>query len=468
MKVLIAYCYSLPHVGGIWTYVEELKRSLEKKGHSVSILAADQNEKNYYLLDSDQSVRIATISDMVKKVVHNYYEKHWNEPKSWLLSKETFRYNFELAAAYFGLEQYDLIHTHDSESTRAISRVKPKHIPLISTFHCSNTRETFVLQERAPRTFKWKYVAAEESLAVKAADRLIVPSNWLKSTLVDDYHPTKERIHVIPHGIDIELFKQRMKQPPPLERRDGLFHIVCVARLAREKGHELLLKALAKLAKERKDWVCWLVGDGYMRKKLIEQRNRLQLQQQVMFVGAQENVPSILKQADMFVLPSFLETLGFAVMEAQLAGLPIAVTNAGGMPEVVTHMETGLLSPVAASGPLYRNIKQIMDDHDLANRLSGKAQRWGREQWPIELMVRRTLELYQQTLEAGANQQTESYTAPKAKRSVSQAKPFVSVYKRYAKKAKQPEVWKAILASLPRDYTIPDMQLVREISRHAR
>lgn len=453
MKVLIAYCYTLPHVGGLWTYVRELKQALEKKRHSVSILAADAKAQKYYLLDTDGAVRIRTISDVVKKIVEQYYQKHWPKLDQWIINHEVFRYSFELAASYLGLEQYDVIHAQDAESTRAISRVKPKNTPLIGTFHCSNTRETFALQTRAPGSLRWKYVSVDEALAVEAADSLIVPSQWLKTTLLNDYHPDEKKICVIPHGIDIHQFRERMKQPSQLTRKDNTIHIACVARLAREKGHVHLLNALATLKKVRTDWVCWLVGDGYLRSKLIEHRNRLHLQDHVLFVGKQNNVPSLLKQVDIFVLPSLLETLGYAAMEAQLAGKAVVVSDACGLPEVVTHMETGLISPAGKSEPLFQQLKALMEDPLLMKRLSKNAQRWGNAQWPIAFMGQRTQEVYRRTVE---NQ------APRSK----PLRPFSQLLEKYSKGSKQPHVWQRIAASLPSDYTIPDRRLVRGIADH--
>lgn len=468
MKVLIAYCYGLPHVGGLWTYVHELRQALEKKGHSVSILAADSRTQTYYLLGTDQSVRIRSFSGVVKSIVDQYFQNHRPKLDSWLINREIFRYSFELAAAYFGLAHYDVIHTQDAESTQAISRVKPPATPLISTFHCSHTRETFVAQTRAPGTLRWNYVAMEEALAVAAADSLIVPSHWLKTILQGDYHPEKDHIQVIPHGIDTSILRKRMREPSPIERKDGLTHIVCVARLVPEKGHRHLLKALAHLNKKRQDWVCWLVGDGYLRKSLIQLRDRLQLQEQVIFAGAQENVPSILAKADIFVLPSMLETLGYAVMEAQLAGKPVVVTDAGGLSEVVSHRETGLVVPAGQSKPLFHNLQLLMENRSLASRIATKAKRWALRQWTIDNMLSRTLRIYRKTIGSESERERGIEQRVLLHGSRNAIKPFPQLFsQRYASKVEDPELWRTVLSALPDTYTIPDREMVKGLVAYA-
>ncbi|MGO0059266.1 glycosyltransferase family 4 protein [Brevibacillus fluminis] len=463
MRVLIAYCYSLPHVGGLWTYVHELRQALEKKGHSVAILGADARNQHYYLLGTDQTVRTRSFSSVVKPIVEQYYKKRRPKLDSWILNREIFRYSFELAAAYFGLQQYDIIHTQDAESTRAIWRVKPAKTPLISTFHCSHTRETFVAQTKAPGTMRWRYVAVEEKLAVNAADNLIVPSNWLHSIIQADYHPEKNHIRVIPHGIDAAMLRARMAAPSPLERKEGIAAIVCVARLVPEKGHRYLFEALAQLKKVRQDWVCWLVGDGYLRRTLTEMRDRVGLQEQVVFAGSQENVPSILAQADIFVLPSMLETLGYAAMEAQLAGKAVIVTDAGGLGEVVQHMQTGMVVPTGQIAPLSASLLRLLDDRKLARRLGANARRWARKQWPVENMLGQTMDVYRNAFDQvkrAAGSESEGMVFGNQP-----IKPFARLFaKRYANKVEDMPLWKAAIASLPDGYAIPDGEIAKRLT----
>jgi glycosyltransferase involved in cell wall biosynthesis len=148
--------------------------------------------------------------------------------------------------------------------------------------------------------------------------------------------------------------------------------IACAARLSEEKGHKYLLEALAKLKQERNDWVCWLMGDGKLREELEQQTKELNLEQQVLFMGKQQNVPALLKMVDICVLPSIQDNLPFAVMEAQLAGKPMIVTDAGGLPEMVQHQVNGLVAKAGDSESIYQNIKVMMDNKTPAGQTQQK------------------------------------------------------------------------------------------------
>ena len=95
----------------------------------------------------------------------------------------------------------------------------------------------------------------------------------------------------------------------------------------------------------------------------------LHLERHVIFLGMQKNVPCHFKQANICVLPSLQEAFGYAIMEAQIAGRPVVVTDAGGLTEVVIHGQTGLISQKGNTDSLYRNIRQLMENESLRNTM---------------------------------------------------------------------------------------------------
>jgi glycosyltransferase involved in cell wall biosynthesis len=118
--------------------------------------------------------------------------------------------------------------------------------------------------------------------------------------------------------------------------------------LTPKKGHEHLLRALA-LVRER-GIACSLVlaGDGAERERLEHLRDELGLAGQVQFLGAVSNVADVLAAVDVFVLPSVIEGLPLALLEAMLAGKAVIATSVGGVPEVVRAGVNGLLVPPAS------------------------------------------------------------------------------------------------------------------------
>lgn len=118
--------------------------------------------------------------------------------------------------------------------------------------------------------------------------------------------------------------------------------IITVGRLSREKGHELLLAAFAKL--KDKSWFLDIVGDGPKRKSLEEQANKLGITEKVVFHGHQKHFEELLGRASIFVLPSYYEGFPNALLEAM--SVPLAVISSdcvAGPNEIITHGVDGLL-----------------------------------------------------------------------------------------------------------------------------
>ncbi|MED4206770.1 glycosyltransferase family 4 protein [Neobacillus mesonae] len=407
MKILIASFWPLPQTGGIWSYVKELRQGLIQMGHKVDILSNHQTWKKYYLLNTNQVLHKEYIKDYVTNVITPQY--HFiNKDAAAIINQEAERYSFELAASFFDLQKYDLIHTQDIISARALSRVKPKDVPLLTTIHGCRLTEYLIHVRKADSESDFikmkqsifsRYLALEENLGIISSDLTIVPSNWLKNVLIKEYSVSDQQISVIPYGIDINQFIQKMEQPSRIPSFSGNYVIGCIARLDRVKGHITLLEALAKLKQERSDWVCWLIGEGSLRRELKLKTKQLGLQHHILFLGNQSDIPSILKQMDIFVLPSLQDNYPFALMEAMASGKPVVVTDAGGMPEMVTDNKTGLISPKGDSSRLYTNIKRLVESEALRKHLANQAKEWSRSHWKIEQMIHDTAAVYQQLRE---------------------------------------------------------------------
>jgi glycosyltransferase involved in cell wall biosynthesis len=144
----------------------------------------------------------------------------------------------------------------------------------------------------------------------------------------------------------------------------------------------------------RSDWVCWIVGDGSLRRQLEEQSIRASLQQDVFFLGEQSNVPGLLTQADIFVHTCIQDNQPFSLMEAQMAGLPSVVSTAGGLPEMVTHGYTGLLVPVGDALSTAQQLNALLGNDEYRKFLGRNAKAFAINHWSMDLMIERLLAIY--------------------------------------------------------------------------
>jgi glycosyltransferase involved in cell wall biosynthesis len=125
----------------------------------------------------------------------------------------------------------------------------------------------------------------------------------------------------------------------------------------------------------------------------------LNLQDHVQFLGNRKDIYHLLKQADLFVLPTLVENHSLAVMEAQVMGLPVITTRVGGNNELIIDRHTGILTEPRSGNDLAEAILTLMEDPDLRNHLSETSKRWARIYWHPDNMVQRTLDVYQRILQ---------------------------------------------------------------------
>jgi colanic acid/amylovoran biosynthesis glycosyltransferase len=151
--------------------------------------------------------------------------------------------------------------------------------------------------------------------------------------------------------------------------------LLFIGRLAAVKGLPILLDAFAAL-RESFDLELLLAGDGPDRAALQSRCDQLAITDRVRFLGYQSpaQVQSLLREADVFVLPSFAEGVPVVLMEAMSAGVPVVATRIAGIPELVEHERTGLLVPPGDAGLLAEQVARLLNDPQLADRLSAAAK----------------------------------------------------------------------------------------------
>ncbi len=195
------------------------------------------------------------------------------------------------------------------------------------------------------------------------------------------------RVSVIRNGLDLGAFVPR--QPLP-----GRHRIISVGRLRPEKAHEVLLAAVAQLRAAWPDVTLRLVGDGARESVLRQFAADHGLADRVEFLGQREDVAALLRDADVFVLPSRIEASPNAALEAMAAGLPVVATDVGGIPEVVTTGLTGILVPPDDAGALAKAVAQLFADPSHAERLAGAGRRHVESEYSFDRMVAAFQALY--------------------------------------------------------------------------
>ena len=401
MKILLATYWTIPHLGGVWNYMQQLKKSLETHGHEVDLLGYGEDNTIVHIVNQGRRVEKNKLhaflqAKMPPELFPNLYLNKLVE------YTEFQRYIYELGAVYLGIDKYDLIHTQDVISTLCLSRVKPSTTPLIATIHGSVAQEIH-LQLQSIHKSPTSYMAKEyydelEYLGVTSSDISIVANQWLESILVHEFNVPQNHLRILHYGFDTEEFIKHKNRSIPLERPNNKKIILYSGRLVELKGVHYLIKALAQLKAVRDDWICWIIGDGEMKSELQFLTKSLKLEDDIYFFGTREDVPAILSKAHIFVLPSLIDNQPLSLIEAQIAGKASIVSNVGGLPEMVTHNVTGLLVEPGNVHELFESINRLLSDPIFSKRIADNAKKWGMSHWSFENGVRNLLTIYEEAI----------------------------------------------------------------------
>ena len=180
--------------------------------------------------------------------------------------------------------------------------------------------------------------------------------------------------------------------------------ILAVGRLSSEKGHAILLQAAARLEKmnEVPDFRVVVVGDGPEQENLLRLTGRLGIGQRIVMAGFQTDVRPYYCLSTLLALPSYSEGSPNVVLEAMAAGLPIAATAAGGVPEILEDGVTALMVPPGDPQAMAEVILRILRDKALASRLAAAARSCAQSKYTPQAYRRSLTGFYLATLEAAS------------------------------------------------------------------
>ena len=185
----------------------------------------------------------------------------------------------------------------------------------------------------------------------------------------------KRPIRMIPNALSepyLELAQKNRLQPSPLNYGPK-YVITSIGRITHLKGYQYLIQAMPAILELLPEAELWLVGDGPELSHLKRLAEKLGINDQIRFLGQQQNVSDWLQKTDVFVLPSLMEAMPTVILEAMACGVPVIASNLPGLQEIITDGRTGWLVTPKKSQALAEKVVVALTAPDLRNSIRGAA-----------------------------------------------------------------------------------------------
>jgi len=342
-------CY--PTLGGSGAVAAELGKQLARRGHAVHFVSY---RLPFRLGQFNENIRFHEI-DLTSYSLFEY------PPHDLALAAKM----AEVARE----EKLDLFHVHYAIpyaitgylAQRMLGKGAPK---LITTLH--GTDITLVGQDRS--FFEITRFGIEQSDGVTAV------SDFLRKMTVDEF-AVKNPIEVIPNFVDLSVFcRSRGYHDSHAFAPAGERILLHISNFRPVKRVVDVVRILERVNREV-PCVLLMVGEGPERSSAQALAKRLGVQDRVRFLGRHDRVEELTGIADVFLLPSELESFGLSALEAMACGVPVVGSDAGGLPEVVQHAETGFLLPVGDIDGMAARTIEILEDREHWRDLGQAARR---------------------------------------------------------------------------------------------
>ena len=374
MRVALVGDEYYPDIGGAPQYALELSLQLVKLGiETVVITHVHPGQLEEEEIDG---VKIKRVKGWVLNHPHRTFSP--------LLFCRCYKYILD--------EKFDVVHGLDVYSTMALMVIpfaRIFRIPCVLTCH---TARGSAFQIFLQRVLGWMFRVGNRLIAVSQASARF---SYLLGF-------SEKRVTVVPNGVDLSCFNGKIDAFAMREEL-GIGEeplVVTALRLIKGKSPELLISAFANVLKVIPSAKLVIAGSGQEEDNLRRQIQDLNITNSVFMMGKlpKERVAQLMAAANVFVLPSKIESFGLTLLEASAAGVPVVCANAGGIPEVFRDGFDALLYPPGDDDAMAKAIIRLIQDGKLANKISTNAVETA-SKFTWERTAEQTLQIYKEVLQ---------------------------------------------------------------------
>ena len=397
-----------PHCGGQGVYTRHLTKALSDLGHSVEVFSGQP----YPVLD--ERVPLTALPSL------DLYNDHYPMRKARIWELKT-RWDLVEVAAFntgtfpeplaFSLrawdhlrhrrDDFDLVHDNQCLGWGLVLLQQRVGFPVLSTIHHPITVDRR-LEIAHARTLwesfsmrRWYAFTKMQSRVARRMNHIMTVSESSKVDIAADHKVDPEHIHVVPVGVDPEMFRP----VPGVRRVPGRIVTTASADVAM-KGLKYLLEAVAKLRTERNVELV-IIGRPTEGSASADLFAELGLTNCVSWVHgvSDERIVELYSEAQVAVVPSLYEGFSLPAIEAMSCGVPLVTTTGGALPEVAgSHGETCFQVPPGDGEALAAMLGSVLDQPDVRDRVGANGRQRVIDQWSWHHTAEQTVDQYRALL----------------------------------------------------------------------
>ncbi|MCY3650918.1 MAG: glycosyltransferase family 4 protein [Acidimicrobiaceae bacterium] len=409
LRVALLSYRGKPHVGGQGVYVSRLSTALTDLGHHVVVLGGPPYP------ELDERVPLVRLGGLdIWAPPHPMRKPRAWELKDWIDIAEHVSFvtgNFSEPMA-FSLRAWRHLRTrrahfdvvHDNQTLGwGILALQRQGWPLLETIHHPITVDrrlelahAHTLREQIGKR-RWYAFTKMQTQVARRLPRVLTVSESSKRDIANDNGVPPERIHVVPVGVDPELFAPL----PEIARVPGRLITTASADVTM-KGLSFLLEAVAKLRTERHIELT-IIGKAKTDSAASRAISELGLADAVTFVSGvpDRRIVELYAEAELAVVPSLYEGFSLPAIEAMSCGVPLVATTGGALPEVAgKHGETCFLTVPGDAEALAAVLQDALDSPEARDRVGRAGRERVVSQWSWRHTAERTVEQYRAVIEA--------------------------------------------------------------------
>lgn len=389
MKILIGSESFFPGISGLSVYTHTLAKNLGKRGHKVYIVVPSTHIFDF---------------GVFKKDYYKLYRLH-SIPNPF---RRNFRITFFPMGKIKGIldrEKPDIIHLQDPNFIcQSLKKLALKmNIPVIAHNHFTLDYVMAYIMYLKPLHVKIRNMLSEKlTNFYNECSCVITPSRFVSDDLFSQ--GVTSPVKTVPMGVDFKRFNGSL----PGGKERGLlllpdkYTALYMGRIDKDKNLDVLFHSIPKIL-EKIDMHFIICGTGNRVKHFKNLVKRLKISGNISFMGpfkyTDKKIPQIYKNADIFIMPSSIETQSIVTLEAMAAGLPIVGAKGGALPEYIKENLNGVLFDPKSPEGLAKAVTFIYNNKDLAMSMKNVNMKFAKSQ-TIEKTVDKIEKIYE---EVGAN-----------------------------------------------------------------